>query len=271
MARLLKERKTTTDILTIFVVTTFSLHLITLFFLVLQGMTIHKLSNRKPPNLVQLVDGKPVALANNLEREPEEIRSFISKTMSAMFDWSGTLPPETIEQVTNPQPDRGISIKTSQGYIKKVTTSSWVASFALSPDFREGFLALIADMTPAEIFSYNNNQTIQARLIIQRVYPPQQIAPGQWKVGMVANIVQFRPGDNRKILTPFNKDFLVRAVDSFEHPLPDEITNLQKAVYRIRADKLEIYEIVDLCLTDTSVNKSSRCGDNLNSGSFTKP
>ncbi len=270
MARLLKERKTTTDILTIFAFTTFGLHLLTLFLLIFQGLTIHKLSNRKAPNLVQLVDGKAVSIINNLEREPEEVSDFVSKTMSAMFDWSGTLPAQTIEQVTNPQPDTGISIKTSQGFLKKVTTSSWVTSFALSQDFRKGFLALIADMTPVEVFTKNNNQAIQARLIIQRVYPPQKVAPGQWKVGIVANIVQFRPGDNRKILTPFNKDFLVRVVDSFEHPLPDEITNLQKAVYQIRAEKLEIYEILDLCLTDSSEDKSNRCGDNVNSGSFTR-
>jgi hypothetical protein len=269
MTRLLKERKSSVNILTIFAVTTFGLHIFTLFLLIFQGLTIRQLATGKPLNFLQLIDSKPAPLADNREREPEEIRQFISKTMNMMFDWSGILPAQTIEQVTNPQTDKGISIKTSQGYIKKVSTTSWVASFALSQDFRQGFLAQIADMTPPQVFSNNASQTIAARLIIQRVYPPKQIAPGEWRVGMVANIVQFRPGDNRRTLTPFNKDFLVRAVDSFDHPLPKDITELQKAVYRVRAQRLEIYEILDLCLTDkydsTPGNQLNRC-----SGSFIK-
>ncbi len=106
-----------------------------------------------------------------------------------MFDWSG-IPAQTIEQVTNPQPDTGISIKTSQGFLKKVTTSSWVTSFALSQDFRKGFLALIADMTPAEVFTKNNNQAIQATLningnnVITQTNPRPNILTGVLEGGL---------------------------------------------------------------------------------------
>ena len=66
---------------------------------------------------------------------------------------------------------------------------------------------------------------------------------------MVANLVQKR-GQERKIVIHFNKDIFVQAIDSFDYSIPANITDLQKAIYAVRRDKLEIYEIRDLCLTD---------------------
>lgn len=274
MTKLLQERKSTVNILTIFTIFTFGLHFLTVIFLLFQGLRIYEVTQKKPLTLAQLVDGKTLPQTNTLEREPEAIRQFVSKTMAAVFDWSGTLPPGTIEDVTNPKADAGILISTSENLTKRVPTSSWVASFALSEDFRRGFLALIADMTPPEVFSKNKNQALTAHLAIQRVYPPEKIALGRWRVGMVANIVQVRSTDNKKLLTPFNKDFLIRAVDSFEHPLANSMTPVQKAIYSVRAQKLEIYEVSDLCLTnpyDSSPEaRLKRCSDLPNSSSFTK-
>jgi hypothetical protein len=261
MTRLLQEKKSRVNFLDVFAVITFILHIFTLVLLVVQGFTIHQLSTKKPPTLVQVVDGSS-PVTENLQRDDETIRQFVSKITIAMFNWSGKLPPSSIEDATNLQPDAGIPIKTTQGLIKKVPTTSWVASFGLGEDFRKGFLAQIADMVPAEVFIKSPQQAITAQLTIQRVYPPQKIAPGKWRVGMVANIVQVRGSDNKKVLTPFNKDFLVRAVDTVEHPLPEKITELQKAIYSIRTEKLEISEISDLCLTDGS-NSGNDC-QNLN-------
>ncbi|MBW4631662.1 MAG: hypothetical protein KME30_07100 [Iphinoe sp. HA4291-MV1] len=274
MTKLLQERKSSVNLLTIFTVFTFSLHFLAIIFLLFEGLRIYELIHKKPLTFVQLVDGRAIPEADTLEREPEAIRQFVAKTMAAMFNWSGTLPPATIEDATNPKPDIGIPVNTLQGLTKKVSTSSWVASFALSEDFRQGFLGLIADITPPEIFAKNSNQALTAQLVIQRVYPPEKIAPGRWRVGMVANIVQVRSTDKKKLLTPFNKDFLVRAVDSFGHPLSNSLTPLQKAIYSVRAQKLEIYEVSDLCLTDgydsSPGSQLKRCGDTSNSGSFTK-
>jgi hypothetical protein len=274
MTKLLQEKKSSINLLTLFTIFTFSLHFLAAIFLLFEGLRIYALIHKKPLTFVQLVDGKRVSQIDTLEREPEVIRQFVAKTMAAMFNWSGTLPAASVEEATNPKPDPGISINTLQNLTKKVSTSSWVGSFALSEDFRQGFLAQIAEMTPPEIFSKNNNQALTGQLVIQRVYPPEKIAPGRWRVGMVANIVQMRRSDNKKLLTPFNKDFFVRSVDSFGHPLSNSLTPLQKAVYSVRAQKLEIYEVSDFCLTngyDSSPgSQSKRCGDIPNSGSFTR-
>lgn len=249
MVRLLEKRKRKGNLLVTFAVATFGLHLLTLLLLIIQGLTIRQLSVQKPPTFVQLVDGKPVNNDSELQRKPEKIREFVSKTMISMFNWSGKLPAQNINQATNPKKDLGISIKTLRGGSKKVTTSSWISSFAFSEDFRKGFLSTVAELTPPEVFSSKSNQAILASLNITRVYPPQQIEPGKWRVGMVANLVQ-RRGEGQKIVTPFNKDIFVQAVDTFDYGNGINLTDLQKAIYTTRSDKLEIYEIRELCLAD---------------------
>jgi hypothetical protein len=141
MVNLLNKRKQTgSSILTSFAIATFSLHLLVLFLFILQGLNIRQLSLRKPPNFVQMIDGEPLAATDDLARDPEVIRQFLSTTMTSMFNWSGTLPAQSIEEAAKPKPDPGITIRTPQGGSQKVTTSSWVASFAISEDFRKGFL-----------------------------------------------------------------------------------------------------------------------------------
>ncbi len=274
MVRLLGTKKRTINTLTTFAIATFGLHLLTLILLIFQGLTIRQLNLRKPPTFVQLVDGQPVNKLDNLAREPETIRQFVSRTMISMFDWSGKLPPQTIEQVSQLKTDKGIVIRTTNGGNKRVVTSSWLASFALSEDFRQGFLSTIAEMTPSEVFSQNSNRSITAKLRIKRVDPPQQISPGEWRVSMVADLIQQKRGDPRKVIVPFNKDLLVRATDNFDYPLPQTATNLQKAIYSVRNDKLEIYEMRDLCLVDKyeglSTNQLSSCNNRSKSGRFTR-
>ncbi|MEM6401394.1 MAG: hypothetical protein AAF757_14360 [Cyanobacteria bacterium P01_D01_bin.116] len=249
MVRLLEKQKRKGNLFVTLAVATFGLHLLTLLLLIIQGLTIRQLSIQKPPTFVELVDGKPVKNQNELQRKPEAIQEFVSKTMKSMFDWSGKLPAQNINQANNPKKDLGISIRTPPSGSKKVTTSSWVSSFAFSEDFRKGFLGTVAELTPPEVFSNNSNQAILAELDITRIYPPQQIEPGKWRIGMVANLIQKR-GSNNKIVTPFNKDIFVQAVDSFNYPVATNLTDLQKAIYTTRSDKLEIYEIRELCLTD---------------------
>ncbi|MDZ8056582.1 hypothetical protein [Nostoc sp. DedVER01b] len=272
MVRLLQKKKPTVSILTIFAIATFGLHLLVLLFLIVQELNIRQLSLRKQPNFVQMIDGQPVNSVDDLAREPEAIRQFVSKTMTSIFNWSGTIPPQNIEEVSRPKPDLGILIKTPSGGSEKVTTSSWVASFALAEDFRKGFLSQIAQMTPPEVFANNRQQIISAQLIIKRVYPPKQIAPGKWEVGMVADLVQNKQADGQRLIVPFNKDLLVRAVDYFDYPQGEKATVLQKAIYSVRADRLEIYEMRNLCLLDAYDNlsgaKSSQCAIEEKAGTF---
>lgn len=262
MVQLLKQKKRVVNVLAIFAIATFSLHLLTLSILILQGLSIRQLSQQKSPTFVQLINGKPANTIDNLQRKPRAIRQFVSKTMVSMFNWSGNLPPQTIEQASKPQPDSGMLIKSTSGDVKRVATSSWLASFAFAEDFRKGFLSQIAEMTPPEVFSDNPERKMSASLAIDQIFPPERIAPDKWRVGIVANLIQTK-GSDRKVVIPFNKDVIVQTVDSFLHPLPQQTTDLQQAIYSVRADNLEIYEIHDLCLTDeydkTAEQRWQRC------------
>jgi hypothetical protein len=67
---------------------------------------------------------------------------------------------------------------------------------------------------------------------------------------------------------------LVRATDYFSYPLPDKMTNLQRAIYAVRSSKMEIYEIRNLCLID-NYNHSPQeqltpCGTPPNAENFIK-
>ncbi|BAU08369.1 hypothetical protein [Fischerella sp. NIES-3754] len=274
MVRLLEKKQRTVNLLTTFAIATLGLQILALLFLTFQGLKIRQLSLRKPAAFVQLIAGQPITVTDDLARDPEAIRQFVSKSMTSMFNWSGKLPAQNVEEVSKPKPDLGILIPTSQGISKKVTTSSWIASFAISEDFRKGFLREIAAMTPPEVFSNNSSQAITAQIAIKRVYPPQKISPGKWRVGLVADLIQTKKSDGRRIITPFNKDVLVQAVDYFPYPLDDTTSVLQKAIYGIRSEKLEIYEIRNLCLLDQYNNLSQeqlqQCGIKNTSDSFVR-
>ena len=274
MVRLLEQQQRPINSLTIFAIAAFGLHFLVLLFLVIQGIKIRQLSQRKPPNFVQLIDGKKIVIKDNLARDPVAIKKFVGNIMTLMFNWSGTLPPQTISDRVAPLRDRGILISTPQGGNNKVTTNSWVASFALSEDFRRGFLREIAAITPPEVFINDDQQGLSAELMIKRIDLPEKIASGKWRVGLVADLIQRKREDGSKIITPFNKDILVRATDYFSYPLPDQMTDLQGAIYAIRSSKMEIYEIRNLCLMDNYNNapqeRSNSCAGSLNMESFIK-
>jgi hypothetical protein len=275
MVRLLEKKQRSINSLTIFAIAAFGLHFFVLLFLVIQGINIRQLSQRKPSNFVQLIDGKKVTVKDDLDRDPAAIKQFVTKTMTLMFNWSGKLSSDTISDRAIALRDRGILISTPQAGNNKVTTSSWIASFALSEDFRRGFLREIATITPPEVFIEDDKQGLSGELIIKRIDLPKKIVPGKWRVGLVANLIQKKREDGTKIITPFNKDVLVRATDYFSYPLPDKITDLQGAIYAIRSSKMEIYEIRDLCLIENYNNNSHQerlnsCTNSQDTDSFIK-
>jgi peptidoglycan/LPS O-acetylase OafA/YrhL len=56
----------------------------------------------------------------------------------------------------------------------------------------------------------------------------------------------------KQIIIPFNKDILIRATDYYSYLLPEKASSLQQAIYDMRSNKLEIYEMRNICLLDSS-------------------
>jgi hypothetical protein len=235
------------EVFPIFVLSTVVLQVIVLGLLLVAFLSIVQLSRRPLPTLVQLVDGRAIQVGPGqyLERSPETIRRFINDTLTLMFSWSGTIPPETVEDAKAPKSDPGVPVQTAQRGNMRVATSAWQASFALSEEFRKPFVEKLAGLTPADLFNSKGGGT-QGLLVIRRMDAPQVLAPGKWKVSVVADLLFFNRQDRIGKAVSFNKEIYVAAVDPPTNPLAEKANGLEQIVYRTRQAGLEIYAIRDL-------------------------
>lgn len=238
-----QNRFSKTDGLGLFIVGTFGLHVLTCLGLILLYGSYSRLAQKAPPSLVQLETGKavPVAPLGNQERTPKVVLNFVASTLTAMMNWSGIIPPASVEQATKPVPDPGVEIQ-AKGLARrgKIATAAWQAGFALSEDFRKEFLAKLADITPAGVFTGNT----QVALVPLEIQPPQKIAEGKWKIRMVANLMVFDKGNNLGDVIPFNKEIFVQAVEAPE--LTTGTGGVAAVIYQVRSSGLQIYAIRDL-------------------------
>lgn len=237
-----QKRFSINDVLGLFAIGTFGLHLLTIFGLVLLYGAYSNLSKKAPPSLVQLDTGKAILVAplGNKERTPQVVLKFVSDTMILMMNWSGTKPLTTVEEATKPVPDPGVDIRTPGSGSRKVATAAWQAGFALSEDFRKEFLAKLAEITPQGVFKAST----QVALVPLDIQTPIKIAEGKWKVKMVANLIVFDKGNNLGDVIPFNKEIFVQAVEAPE--FPGDKGGVAAIIYQVRASGLEIYAIRDL-------------------------
>ena len=240
-------------LLTIFVIATAGLHILTFLQLTVATLWIAKLARKPAPSLVQMLDGKPVQVsaAGALDRTPEAMKRFTSDIMVMLFSARGTLPVDKEATDNKPQKDLGIELKgyALRGRKNLIPTPAWFASFALSEDFRSEFLAALAEMTPAQVFTGGT----QTMLLITHLSEPlpvvdqkNQMVLGHHQVNMIAELYVFSPSHPAGRAIPVNKEVLLRAVYPNQNPLPEGATEVEKAVYRIRAAGLEIYRIRDL-------------------------
>ncbi len=239
-----KGTKTQKDLFGAFLVVTGGLQLANLFFLFFMFIGYLNIANKKPPSLVQLANGQSFTTApmGDKDRTPAVVQRFTADTLTRLMTWTGKLPavantsPNTLQTY---QADNGVDIKTEKGN-QKVATTTWQASFAISEDFRPELLKKIAELTPPEVFT---GQT-QVVLITQEITAPVLIAPGKWKVTIVANLQVFSQDNSVGKAVPFNKEVFVQAIDTA--PLTAGATPLEQVIYEIRQARLEIYAMRDL-------------------------
>ncbi|MGF1675337.1 MAG: hypothetical protein ACFCUV_16880 [Rivularia sp. (in: cyanobacteria)] len=209
----LNTDKNQTNIVPLFAIATFGLHLLTLILLMFHGGMLQQIKRKSVPQiLVQLVDGRVITAdaKSNLERDRETIRRFIGETMTLMLTWSQ----------------------------KQSSTVVWnITSELLRNDFQREFAQTFNNF---ELESPEENV-----LVIQRISQPEVISPGKWKVEILANRLIFTRGDNLGKSIPFNKQILVEATDE-ANSLPSIPTPLNLAVYRIGEAKMQIYNICDI-------------------------
>jgi hypothetical protein len=244
------------NVLTLFVLATLGLQGLLFLQTTFNTIWIAKLARRPAPTLVELVDGRSVQVGAeaSLYRSPQAIKYFVSQIVTLLFSASGTMAnnPAAPKRDLRPKLDAGVELSgNSFRGKKKVTTTAWEASFALSEDFRGTFIAKLADITPNGVFS-GVTQTV---LVISHLSEPEIIEPGKWKLKMIANLYTFTGGDRLGKAVPVNKEIYVQAVHIMPQALPETATDIQRAIYETRGAGLEIYRFGELTASAQSLTK----------------
>ena len=209
----LNTEKNQTNIVPLFAIGTFGLHLFTLLLLTFHGGMLQQVKRKSvPQTLVQLEDGRVITAdaKSSWEREHQTIRRFVGEAMTLMLTWSP----------------------------KQSSTVVWdISSDLLRNDFKRKFAS---NFNNFELESPEQNV-----LVIQRISQPEVISDGKWKVELEANRLIFSRGDNLGKSVPFNKQILVETKDEVT-PLPRFSTPLNLAVYRLGEAKMQIYNICNI-------------------------
>lgn len=192
------------------------------------------------PTLVELNDGSSIRVSKigDKNRSTKALANFVGSQMVALLSWN-TFPKvlENTKQNNKLELDKGVEIG-DKG--KKVTTDTWISSFALSEDFRSDFLKELTELIPEEIFTGN----VQSALIVRNISEPLKLREGEWSLDLVANLVFFtHPNQTHKAIK-FNKKIFIRAVDTPE--LPENPSKAQQIAYKVRKAGMEIFKIQDL-------------------------
>jgi hypothetical protein len=233
------DRFSNSDLLGIVTIAGLVLNTSVLVVQLLLFFSYSSLSKKPVPTLVQLADGNAITVAplGSKERSPEVITKFVSKSLTMLMSWSGTVPGDT--EGAKPIPDPGVDIQAG-GVRSKVTTPTYQAAFALSEDFRKEFLAELGKLTPSSVFA----GTVKVVFVPLEVQKPIQIEPGKWKIPVISNLLVLDQSDITGKAIPFNKEIYVRAVEVPE--FQPGLSGIGLAVQQMRASGLEIYAIRDL-------------------------
>lgn len=211
-------------------------NLLLLFFLFVAYV---KLANQPPPSLVQLAGGAAIATApmDSDERTPAVIQTFVQQTLTTLMSATGTIPGAEGEL----KPDPGVEV----GDQLKVPTVAFLSSFGLSEDFRSTFLKGLAQRIPPSVWTQENTQVV---LVIQDISDPEPIAPGQWKVVMIASRVTFDAVQPVGMPEPFNKEIFLHAVTP--PAVRASSSALERQIAETRNAGLEIYAMRNYVSSD---------------------
>ncbi len=216
------------------------LNTIVLFYLSLaslfQGSLLIGIKDKPPPTLVELADGTSIRTKEipHYSRSDATISLFVEQIAIMLFSVTG----KTLDAQGNLIDDRGTTLNNG----KKVTNVAKKATAALSTDFRADLLNEISSFTPQDIFSGGKSKLLLN--ISSPTRSPKPNGEGKWIVDLVASLHYYH-NDVFVRAIPFNKQFYLRAVKP-PSPSPLPLSPLEKEVYEIQKNGLQIYFIQDL-------------------------
>jgi hypothetical protein len=233
--------------------------------LLLQMVVVANVINiaKKPaPSLVQLSNGEAIKVQaiSSQERSLEVVQRFATESLILLMSWTNDLPSTNGE---NKAVDPGALVKTQAGD-KRITTSTFQASFTLNENLRDEVVKLLAEMTPAEVFSGNVKTTLK----FQHVTIPSLVEQGKWKITVVGTLLKYQRGRGDVTKVPFNKELIIQAIDTPALPKDGRFSNeLENLVYTIRQAGLEIVSMKDIDANAAPKNVAKSASSNASSPS----
>jgi hypothetical protein len=233
--------------------------------LLLQMVVVANVINlaKKPaPSLVQLSNGEAIKVQaiSSQERSLEVVQRFTTESLILLMSWTNDLPSTNGE---NKAVDPGALVKTQAGE-KRITTSTFQASFTLNENLRDEVVKLLAEMTPVEVFSGNVKTTLK----FQHVTIPSLVEQGKWKITVVGTLLKYQRGRGDVTKVPFNKELIIQAIDTPALPKDGKFSNeLETLVYTIRQAGLEIVSMKDIDANAVPKNAAKSGSSNTSSPS----
>ena len=218
--------------------------LLTIFYLKLL-FDYHVLMKNSFSSLVQMNDGSSfiaIKAKSKYYRSPENIKSYIGNWLNLHYTFSGSITQAEGKVV----PDRGVDL-TIAGKAFKVPINTYNSSFALVPEVRNPYLAVMANkwVNPT-YFSGSPSSIITTEVIIDEMGLPQEIEhKGQkkaWSVPVIAKIVYHSPNGSQSIKY-LRRKFLVLAIDFPSSPPKKSSSIYERLTYEWSKQGLQIIGI----------------------------
>jgi hypothetical protein len=197
---------------------------------------------KKPaPSLVQLSDGQAIKVKaiGSTDRSLEVVQNFTTDSLIMLMSWTNEVPAIKGQAKTT---DQGFLVKTKTGE-KLITLGTFQASFVFSDQLRDELVKILAEMTPPDVFKGTTKTTLK----FQQVTIPAPIDQGKWRINVVGTLIQYQLGRGDTLKIPFNKEVIVRSINTPSLPAGGKFSNeLEAVVYNIRQAGLEITSMKDM-------------------------
>lgn len=201
------------------------------------GSDVNHLATRPQNTMVQTLDGKTIQVQGMASdyRTPQVVERFINEWATLQYTWGN---------------DAGTSVQlkdtSGKTALLKLPLSAILASSLITenngyrPSFLNQIVAMITELQLDDnLFDGSRQTTIQINKIL--VTPRSQ--PGMWDVKLIAYLQLMEKGGGTIGATAWNLDVAVAAVPPPEHPVKDDLTPLQRAIYNMNLAGLRIQNI----------------------------
>ena len=216
--------------------------LLTIFYLKLL-FDYHILLKNSHSTLVQMNNGNSFIATkakSKYYRSPESIKNFIGNWLILHYTFSGSITQAEGKVL----PDKGVDLNIS-GKAFKVPINTYNSSFALIPEVRNSYLAVMAAKWVDPTY-FTGSSIVTTEVIIDEMGTPQEVErkgkKTAWEVPVIAKIIYHSP-DGSQSIKYLRRKFLVLAIDFPSSPPQQSSSIYERLTYEWSKQGLQIIGI----------------------------